>query len=111
MPAQKVTDDEIVRLYRSGMSVQRIPAGEDRIRRVLVAHGIPTDLKARAAAIREAKKRPANPRTPTPAKPNAWIAAIAAMMAGPEPMCPLPENATRLRTRLYERREQERRAS
>lgn len=55
------------------------------------------------------------PSVTSPAKPGAWIAQVAAMTQGGKldtiPR-PLPENATRLRRKLWERRreEQEQRA-
>lgn len=116
MPPAKVTDAEIVALYRGGMSMHRIPACHKRIRRVLEENGIPIDLRRRYL---DAVKVPTTPQ-PKPLtlerRPSvkqrpalSWIADVAEMTKGKLDTLPrpLPEGASRLRVKLYERRRQE----
>ena len=109
MPAPTLTDADIVSRYTRGDSIYRIPAGNDRIHRVLAAAGIP--VRSRGGNHRPPPKPLNLDRRPSRkiAKTGAWIADIAAMTQGgriiPQP---LPETATRLRKRLYARRVQER---
>lgn len=116
MPAAKVTDAEIIARYQGGTSMRNIPAADTRIRRVLEANGIPIDLRRRY--LDEVKVPP----TPQPKpltlerRPSvkqrpalSWIADVAEMTKGKLDTLPrpLPEGASRLRVKLYERRRQE----
>ncbi len=113
MPAAKVTDAEICALYEGGMSIQKIPACNNRVRCVLEENNIPLDLRRRYL---DAVKAPTTPqpkpltleRRPSVKQqpPGHWIAAVAAMTKGQLDTLPRPlsANATRLRQRLYERR-------
>ncbi len=116
MPAAKVTDAEIVSLYQGGTSMHNIPACYKRIRRVLEDNGVPLDLRRRY--LDEVKV----PTTPQPKPltlerrpsvkqqpPGHWVDAVRAMTRGQLDTLPrpLPEGASRTRTKLYERRVKE----
>lgn len=57
MVAPTITDDEIIALYLAGTAIKAIPAGEERINRVLLRAGIPkrspvnASAKARAESV------------------------------------------------------------
>ncbi len=116
MPAAKLTDAEICALYLGGTSMQNIPACPKRIRRVLQENGIPIDLRRRY--LDEVKVPTASPPKPLTLErrpsvkqqpPGHWIAAVRAMTRGQLDTLPrpLPEGASRTRTKLYERRVKE----
>lgn len=99
MPDIKLSDAEIIRRYVRGDSVNRIPAGRDRIHRVLVAHRVP--LRGERDANRTDKGRavtafstlqPAAMPAPPPALP---------------PLVPRYTGPSRLRGKLNRRRRQE----
>ncbi len=116
MPAANVTDAEICALYLGGMSMHRIRASPIRIRRVLEENSIPIDLRRRYL---DAVKTPTTPqpkpltleRRPSVKQqaPGHWIDAVKAMTRGQLDTLPrpLPEGASRTRTKLYERRMKE----
>lgn len=117
MPAAKVTDAEICALYLGGMSMHRIRASPTRIRRVLQENGIPIDLRRQYLDEVKAPKPKPPPKPLTLERrpsvkqqpPGHWIAAVAAMTRGQLDTLPrpLPDGASRMRTKLYERRVKE----
>ncbi len=110
MPATKVTDAEIIALYQGGRSMHNIPACYKRVRRVLEENGVPLDLRSREVKARH--RPPKNLERRPSAKqrqPGAWVADVKAMTRGQLDTLPrpLPEGASRTRTKLYERRMKE----
>lgn len=57
MPAPTLTDQTIIDLYRSGVSMRKIAASNERIHRVLTDNNVPLDLKSRAATERQVRLR------------------------------------------------------
>ncbi len=116
MPATKVTDAEIIALYLGGRSMHNIPACRKRVRRVLDANGIPIDLRRRYLDAVKVLTTP-HPKPLTLERrpsvkqqaPGHWIDAVKAMTRGQLDTLPrpLPEGASRTRTKLYERRMKE----
>ena len=99
MPDTKITDDEIVRRYTRGDSLNTIRAGRDRVHRVLRERNIPL------------RERTDKGRTVT-AFSTLQVAAspVVAPVTLPEPV-PLYHGGSRLRQKLNRRRWQEQVAS
>ena len=112
MPAPTLTDADIVSRYTRGDSIYRIPAGNDRIHRVLAAAGIP--VRSRGGNHRPPPKPLSLDRRPSRkiAKTGAWIQDVAQMTQGKLDTLstPPPASASRLRHKLYARQQERRNA-
>lgn len=95
MPHIKVTDDDILALYAKGTPISRIPANNERIRKVLSRNGV----NARKLAMRHYAKQSGT------APPNEWMEQLketARQQLPPE--IPRYHGTSKLRAKLNRRR-------
>ena len=96
-PASKITDDEIVALYVKGTALKKIPANDERIRRVLTERNINK---------REARRYV---RQHDAAEPHSWEERLkqTAKMGLPPSLPRHYTGPSRLKAKLIHRRQQE----